>query len=78
MTITLRDPALIAELIRANKSVELHDPEGRVIGRFTPETFGMLPPGVRSPFSEKEMEERRKDQTGRPLADILRDLEAGG
>lgn len=78
MSITITDPALLAQLRQAADVVELRDPDGNVIGTFAVEGLGKLPPGVKSPFSREEMEERRKVRTGRPLKDILRDLEARG
>jgi hypothetical protein len=77
MSITITDPALIAQLREAG-SAELTDPEGNVIGTFAVEGLGKLPPGVKSPFTDEQRAEMRKERTGRPLADILRDLEARG
>jgi hypothetical protein len=77
MSITVTDPTLLAQLM-ADDRVELKDPSGRVLGVFTPDGLGRLPPGVKSPFSDEEMERRQEPKTGRPLADILRDLEARG
>ncbi len=76
MSITVNDPDLLAALRGAVGVVELRDPEGRVIGALSLEGEGQLPPGVKSPFTDQEMAERRKDRTGRPHADILRDLQA--
>lgn len=78
MSITITDPELLAKLRQAEDLVELRDPEGNVLGRLAVEGLGKLPPGVKSPFTREEMEERRKVRTGRPLKDILRDLEARG
>ena len=79
MSITITDPALLAQLRQASCTVELCDPDGNVLGTFAIEGLGKLPPGVKSPFTREEMEERRKNnRTGRPLKDILRDLEARG
>ena len=77
MSITITDPTLLAQLATGDP-IELKDATGRLLGVFTPEVWGKLPPGVKSPFSEEEMAERRKDRTGRPLADILRDLKERG
>src|SRR5262249_62392755 len=77
MSITVTDPALLAQFATGD-SVELKDPSGKLLGVFVPEGLGKLPPGVKSPFSEQELAELRKQRTGRPLADILRDLEARG
>ena len=76
MSVTINDPALLSQLA-AGEEVELKDPTGRVLGVFIPQGEGEPPPGVKSPFSDEELEARRKrSQTGRPLADILRDLQA--
>lgn len=77
MSITVTDPTLLSQLT-AGVEVELHDPSGNVLGVFVPHRLGKLPPGVKSPFSEAELAELRKQRTGRPLSDILRDLEARG
>lgn len=77
MSITITDPVLIAQL-RAAGSVELKDPDGNVIGQFATEVFGQLPPGFEPPFTPEQRAAMRKERTGRPLADIIRDLEARG
>ncbi|HEX4612825.1 MAG TPA: hypothetical protein VH092_31820 [Urbifossiella sp.] len=78
MSITITDPGLLAQLREAG-AVELKDPDGNVLGTFVTGGQGTLPPGVKSPFTREEMEERRRTHRGgRPLADILRDLEARG
>lgn len=78
MSIIVTDPSLLSQL-STQAEVELKDPSGKVLGVFVPEGLGKMPPGVRSPFGEEEMAERRKEpKVGRPLADILRDLEKRG
>jgi len=77
MSVTVTDPGLLSQLA-AGDSLELKDPSGRVLGVFIPEGLGKLPPGVKSPFTDEQLVELRKQRTGRPLADILRDLEAKG
>jgi len=78
MSVTVTDPALLAQLA-VGESIELKDPSGRVLGVFTPDGLGQLPPGVQSPYTDEEMARRRQGpKTGRPLKDILRDLEARG
>ncbi len=75
MSITVTDPSLLSQLT-TQAEVELKDPSGKVLGVFVPGGLGKLPPGVKSPFSDEEMAERRKaPKVGRQLADILRDLE---
>ena len=77
MSVTVTDPALLSQL-SAGDRLELKDPSGRVLGVFIPEGLGVPPPGVKSPFTDEELGELRKQRTGRPLKDILRDLEAKG
>ena len=78
MSITITDPALLSQLTTGD-AVEFKDASGRVLGVFVPEGLGKLPPGVKSPFTDEEMARRRAEQkSGRPLADILRDLQARG
>jgi hypothetical protein len=78
MSVTVTDPGLLAQLA-VGDSIELRDPSGRVLGVFTPEGLGRLPPGVQSPFTDEEMARRRQGpKTGRPLKDILRGLEGRG
>ena len=78
MSVTITDQSLLAQL-SGTDNVQLKDPSGRIIGTFLPEGLCKLPPGVKSPFSDEEMARRRQDtRPGRPLADILRDLEARG
>jgi hypothetical protein len=75
MSITVKDPFLLSQLTTGTE-VELQGPSGKVLGVFVPEGLGQMPPGVKSPFSEEEMAERRKaPKVGRPLVDIMRDLE---
>ena len=76
MSITITDPGLLALLRQAGGSVELKDPDGNVLGLFAIEGLGRLPPGVTSPFTDEQRAEMRKERTGRPLKDILRDLGA--
>ena len=75
MSITITDPTLLALLRQAGATVEIKDPDGNVLGLFAAEGRGKLPPGVTSPFTREEMEKRREHRSGRPLNDILRDLE---
>jgi hypothetical protein len=74
MSITITDPQLLAQLAAARDPVDVHGPNGEYIGTFRPPS-GKPPPGFKIPFSEEELERRRLCRTGRPLKDILRDLE---
>jgi hypothetical protein len=76
MSITISDPALLAQLAAIQGEVELKDPSGRTVAKVTREWDGKLPPGVKSPISDEEFERLRQTQRpGRKLADIIRDLE---
>ena len=82
MSITIIDPALFAQLWQAERNVELKDPEGNVLGVFAVEGRGLLPPGVKSPFTRGEIEERRRNnRTGCPSkpfsASWIRSRQAG-
>ncbi len=76
-TITITDPELLAKLSAAPGFIEMRDPAGRVLGTFFLEGYGQLPPGVKSPISDEEFEEARKQTGGKPLAEILKRFQAG-
>lgn len=61
MSITIIDPALIAQLRQAGGTVELKDAEGNVLGTFAVDGLGKLPPGVKSPFTREETVEAEND-----------------
>lgn len=73
MSITITDPVLLTQLNAVPGPIDVHGPNGEFIGTFQP-PFGAPPPGFKIPFSEEEFAELRKQRTGRPLADILKDL----
>jgi hypothetical protein len=77
MSIVITDKALLEQLSQARETVEVRDPSGNFLGTFAP-PYGKLPPGMKSPFSDEEIERRRQQPDGRRLADILRDLEKRG
>ena len=72
-SITISDPALLTQLAAIDGVVELRDPAGTLLARCE-RPYGALPPGVKSPFTDEQMAEFRKQRTGRPLADIMKDL----
>ena len=74
MSITIHDPALVAELLKTQGPVLLESPDGQQLGEFNGENLYKLPPGKKSPFTDEQLLELRKQRDGRPLADILRDL----
>lgn len=56
--------------------VELCDASGRILGRFVPAATDYGP--VELQVSNEELEQRAREGGGRPLRDILADLERPG
>lgn len=77
MTKFVVDAALGAKLTAVGEAVEVCDASGRTLGYFHP--VAPLPDStsaaIRSPLSDDQMERRRQDRQGRPLREILADLE---
>ena len=76
MTQFTLDTSTASQLANSTGQVELLDPQGNIIGHFSP-----LPKGAngfdlsrKRGLSEEEVK-RRLAQPGRPLAEMLRDLE---
>ncbi|MDY3552032.1 hypothetical protein R5W24_001112 [Gemmata sp. JC717] len=68
--ITITDPELLAKLAAAEGRIVFRGPAGEAIKTADTVTRGGLPPGVRSPISDEEIEEARKQPDGSPLADV--------
>ena len=66
---------LLEMLGGVTQSVELCDSTGRTLGVFMPRRTHHDYVGYESPLSPEEINRVRKEEGGRPLADILRDLE---
>ncbi len=78
MSLTITDADVLARLL-AGDSLEVKDGDGRTVGRVLMDNSGKLPPGVRSPLTEAEIDARfAEPAVGRPLSEILRDLQARG
>ena len=77
MKITV-DDALRSRLHDFRLPLELCDESGKVLGYLMPAVDHSLYEGVDSPVSEEELDRRSQEGGGRPLADILRDLESQG
>ena len=75
MNITITDPELLKQFEAAGEDVSILAPDGRVLGRTQKEWDGKLPPGFVWPVTDEQRAEMRKHRTGRPLKDIIRDLE---
>jgi len=79
MTKVLADTYLSQRLRETRETVQVVDETGQTLDFFDP--LPVAAPGIaaaRSPFSNEQIEELRKQHGGRPLADIIRDLERGG
>ncbi len=73
------DAQLPQRLSELKETVAVVDASGRMLGFFDPITIA--PPGVaaaRSPLTNEQVQELRKQKGGRPLSEIMRDLEKRG
>ena len=68
------DKGLEDKLLRENEPVELCDAGGHVLGHFIPAASLSQYQGVESPTPAAELDRRSRHESGRPLAEILRDL----
>ncbi len=75
MTRIVVDPVTLAKLEGVCQTVELCDAAGRVIGHFVPALDRSKHPDMEPRISTEELDRRLQAGGGRPLADILADLE---
>ena len=67
---------LAAKLLSSGPPIEIFDESGRPLGNFQRSEMTIDEVIAACPYSDDELETfRRQAGTGRPLADILRDLE---
>lgn len=71
MTQILLDANLAQQLKTSPAPLELCDPSGNIVGLFTP----VKKPKIEIPFTEEEIRMSKAKKGGRPLAEILVDLE---
>jgi len=64
------DEPVKTQLLRAGEPCEIVDSAGNKLGNFTPEYVG-----YECPLSDEELNRIQKEGGGRPLKDIIRDLE---
>ena len=69
------DQSTAEALQKLRDQVELRSVSGEVLGHFVP-AFDPAEWEIETPFTEEELQEASQQRTGRPLADILRDLRA--
>lgn len=72
------DNDLRRKLHNLTEALELCDEDGRVLAYLTPVVEKSLYDEVQSPLSEEELQRRIQEPGGRPLAEILKDLEQTG
>lgn len=75
-SITLPD-AILSQIKPGERAVEVCDTSGRRLGYFSPLATADDYHNARPAVSEGELDQRSLAGGGRPLADILRDLESG-
>ena len=73
MTRITLDQAIIQQLLQPDGSVEVCDQQGNLVGFFRP-TKPAIDLGGEAGLSEEEVQRRLK-QPGRPLIELLHDLE---
>jgi hypothetical protein len=74
MTRIVLDAALAARLKSTHDAIELADPDGAILGHFTP-THAIQKLTAKVPFTEEEIKQAKEKRGGRSLAEILADLE---
>lgn len=78
MTKLTVDRELKAKLANFEDLIELCDESGQVVGFFHPVAANGVSSQTKSPISDEEIEAARQQRTGRPLGDILGDLDRQG
>ena len=76
MTRVIVNATIRAQLHNLDAALEVCDETGQTLGYFHPIVESGVSGKVASPYTDKEIEELRKQRTGRPLAEILKDLGA--
>lgn len=76
--IVITDPELRAKLAIANGQIIFEGPNGESVTTVETVNSGKLPPGVKSPFTDAEMEQARKEpDSGITLAEFWKRVENG-
>jgi hypothetical protein len=76
MSITITDPALLAQITQASGVVDVTDSDGRVIARLHIETAAEQLARYKCPYTAEQLAEFSKVRTGRPMIEVIRELEA--
>jgi hypothetical protein len=75
MSVVIPDPSMVVALGAVHEIVEFRAPDGRLLGHFIPMQDGNLDQRLQPKISEEEVLRRERQGGGRPLANILADLE---
>ena len=59
-TVVISDPELLAKLAASDGLIVFRGPDGKCVRLAEPVPPGQLPAGIKSPFSDEEIEEARK------------------
>lgn len=73
MSVMIVDSTMAAKLDQADGAVQICTRDGRLLGYFSPAKPKTL--RLEPPVTEAELDRISAEEGGRPLADILRDLE---
>jgi hypothetical protein len=77
-TIVISDPELLAKLAAANGQIIFEGPTGDLVQTVETVASGKLPPGVKSPFTDEEIEQARKEpDSGITLTEFWKQVENG-
>lgn len=75
-TVTITDPELLEKLASSDGLIVFRDSAGHTIRMAEPVPCGQLPAGIKSPFSDAEIEEARKQPDGSPLSEVWKRIHA--
>jgi hypothetical protein len=77
MTKVTIDPTIRAKLFNLTEPLEFMDEDGQLLGYFSPKSAQARPlyENVKVPFSDEEVQRLKQQPPGRPLADILAELQ---
>jgi hypothetical protein len=77
-TITITDPELLAKLAVAEGQIVFCGPTGDPVKTVHTVAYGTPPPGVKSPFTDEQIEEARKSpNSGITLAEFWEKVKRG-
>jgi hypothetical protein len=76
MTRVVVNATIRAQLHNLDAALEVCDESGQTLGYFHPIVEAGVSGKITSPYTDEEIEELRKQRTGRPLAEILKGLDA--